>query len=239
MNLSTNPPSAAVTGEPTQPRKFMFDQSFDQLVAKAQGQDRNKPVTLKPEQLEQIKREAYDQGFAAAQASAQEAEAAQHTRLLARIDEQVTRALHKMDAMRGDQDQALRGIIMAIARKILPGFAMRHGLDEVEAMLTAVIGVMQHEPRLVVRVHETQLDAINTKLGSIVAQKAYSGKVVVLADAELGAGDCRVEWADGGIERKADDVWQQIEAIVNPTDVNSADTSGDGATATPDHSPSL
>ena len=50
-------------------------------------------------------------------------------------------------------------------------------------MLGDVIAEMVHEPRLVVRVHESQFDAVNARIHDITAQKAYAGKVVVLADA--------------------------------------------------------
>jgi flagellar assembly protein FliH len=75
---------------------------------------------------------------------------------------------------------------------------------------------MVHEPRLVVRVNEAQFDVLNDKISALAGQKAYAGKVVVLADAEIAAGDCRIEWADGGMERNTATMMQKIEKAVAP-----------------------
>jgi flagellar assembly protein FliH len=76
---------------------------------------------------------------------------------------------------------------------------------------------MAREPRLVVRVHEDQFDAVNERVQEIATQRAYAGKVIVLADPDTVPGDCRVEWADGGIERNTAAVWSAVEQTVHPT----------------------
>lgn len=211
--MSTNPPAT----EATPMRKFMFDQSFDQIAANLRAQDANKPVTLKPNQIEQIKREAYDSGFAAGKQAAQEEGLARQTTMLGQIEEQLTRLFHHVDHAQHEQEGELRRVIIAIARKFLPGYLAKHGMDEIQAMLDNVIGEMRHEPRLVVRVQENELEALTAKINEIAAQKAYSGKVVVLADADIGEGDCRIEWADGGAERKTANLWKTIEDILTPS----------------------
>ena len=42
----------------------------------------------------------------------------------------------------------------------------------------------------------------------------FSGRVVVVAEARIGPADARIEWADGGVERNTEQVWQEIEAII-------------------------
>ncbi len=45
-------------------------------------------------------------------------------------------------------------------------------------------------------------------------EKAYEGKVVILGDADLGPSDCRIEWADGGIERDVRALWEEIDHVL-------------------------
>ena len=217
--MFTNPtsPASDTMAETAPIRKFMFDRSFEPGVAHAP--ERNaKPVLMKPEQIEQLKREAYDQGFAAGKQNGLDEQIERQNTTLARAEEQVTRLVQNLAALAADQEARLRKIIMAIARKILPSFTARQGVEEISTLLSTVIAEMRHEPRLVVRVNEAEFDAINTKLEQISVQKAYSGKLVVLADAEIGRGDCRVEWADGGTERNALVLWKEIETIIAPQD---------------------
>ena len=39
----------------------------------------------------------------------------------------------------------------------------------------------------------------------------FGGRLLLIADEGLGPGDCRLEWADGGIERQAQRTWVEIE----------------------------
>ena len=232
MNLFTEPtPSASATsmGNPTSEtvplRKFMFDQSFEQAVNGKPMPERNtKPVLMKPEQIEQLKREAYDAGFAAGKIAGQNEQIERQTTAIARAEEQITRLVQGMDDWRVQVEGRMRNLALAIARKVLPSFTAQHGVEEIGGMLCHVVAEMRHEPRLVVRVHESEFDAINNKLGDITLQKAYSGKVVVLADPEIHSGDCRIEWADGGTERNSAKLWKDIEAVVSPQSASSQTT---------------
>jgi len=177
-----------------------------------------KPVTLKPEQMDALKKEFYDAGFAEGQKTSGDSQAKKTADLLAHIDQRMAALAETMQSLQQEQDQQTRRIALAVARKILPDFTAKNGLQEIEAMLTAAVAEMMHEPRLVVRVNESQFDSVNGKVQDITAQKAYAGKVVVLADAEIAIGDCRVEWADGGMERNAEAAWKDVEKVVAPED---------------------
>src|ERR1700722_15658212 len=202
-NLFTNATLSPPMTELPSIRKFLFEQSFDQLMhgTDALRTPERKPVTLKPEQVDALKKEAYDRGFAEGKKAGADEQTSHMTALLARLDERLTHMAGAIHTLRQEYEQKARQIALAVARKILPDFVAKNGLQEIESMLHAAITEMAHEPRMVVRVHESQFDALNTKIQDIAVQKAYAGKVVVLADAQIAAGDCRGEWADGGMER--------------------------------------
>jgi flagellar assembly protein FliH len=193
----------------------MFDHSFEGATAANKPAER-KPVTLKPEQVDALKQESYDAGFEAGRKAGINDQTQRLMGLVTTIGERLTTAIDLMLQQRQQQDQQLHQIVMAVARKILPDFSARHGLQEIDAMLTQAISEMVHEPRIVVRTHDSEFEAINARITEITTQKAYAGKVVVLADPEIALGDCRVEWADGGIERKTEATWSAVEQIITP-----------------------
>ena len=43
----------------------------------------------------------------------------------------------------------------------------------------------------------------------------FDGKIVILAEDGMVDGDCRLEWADGGVERSAAKLSAQIETAVH------------------------
>lgn len=202
------------TGEAGAPRKFMFERSFD--ASSGPRVPERKPVTLKPEQYDALRKEGYDEGFAAGRQAGLDDQAQRLMLLLNNVGGKIDAMLGQMQALRQESETGMRQMALAIARKFVPDFSTRHGVAEIEAMLSAIISEMMHEPRLVVRVHESQFDALDEKITQIAAQKAYTGKIVVMASNEIAAGDCLIEWSDGGMERNAAMLWDKIEQTVTP-----------------------
>ena len=192
----------------------MFERSFDGQTGTRAPE--RKPVTLKPEQYDALKKESFDAGFAAGHKAGLEEHDAQFASLVDLIGNKIEHLLQNAQAFQKQSEEGMRRIALAISRKFLPDFITRNGTQEIEAILSEVMTEMIHEPRLVVRIHESQFDTLNEKINTLATQKAYAGKVVVLADAEIAVGDCRIEWADGGMERNTEATWNQIENVVAP-----------------------
>ena len=51
------------------------------------------------------------------------------------------------------------------------------------------------------RVNDALYAAAREKLDDIVRARSFEGRLVVLAEPDIAVGDCRIEWADGGINR--------------------------------------
>jgi flagellar assembly protein FliH len=102
-------------------------------------------------------------------------------------------------------------LALAIVRKLHPTLVERHGLAEIEAILGQCLESLKQEPRLVAYVNSARLDALQERLGQLSAASGFEGRVVLIGDDAMGQSDCRVEWADGGVEREAGRIWRTIE----------------------------
>ncbi len=121
-------------------RKFMFEQSFEGMVGgKALPERSNKPVLMKPEQIEQLKREAYDAGFAVGKVAGQEEQIERQTGAITRAEEQITRLIQNIDAWRQEQETRMRSLALSIARKVLPAYTAQHGVEEIGGVLAQVV----------------------------------------------------------------------------------------------------
>lgn len=114
----------------------------------------------------------------------------------------------KLEGMASEQEkQALAAQELAVRtsaatlKKCWPQIVQHLGLDNIEKTIRQAMEYNAEEMRIVVRVHDTMLDAIVERLYKIQAQQAFAGKVIVLSDDSVVAGDCKIEWADGGMER--------------------------------------
>jgi flagellar assembly protein FliH len=102
-------------------------------------------------------------------------------------------------------------LAMAIVKKLHPALVERQGLAEIEAVLGQCLESLKQEPRLVAYVHSARLDALQERLTQLSASAGFEGRVVLIGDDAMGQSDCRVEWADGGVEREAGRIWRTIE----------------------------
>lgn len=102
-------------------------------------------------------------------------------------------------------------LALAIVRKLHPALVERQGLAEIEAVLVQCLESLKQEPRLVAYVHSVRLDALQERLTQLSASSGFDGRVVLIGDDAMGESDCRVEWADGGVEREAGRIWRAVE----------------------------
>jgi flagellar assembly protein FliH len=76
--------------------------------------------------------------------------------------------------------------------------------------LPLVIG----EARIVVRLAEPLVEHIKSRMDDMAMEAGFMGKVVLLGDERIAPGDCRIEWANGGIERRADSIKEDIAKTI-------------------------
>lgn len=104
------------------------------------------------------------------------------------------------------------GVAVAMCRKALPTLAAQNALSEIAGHVTRTLADVHGEPRVVVRVAEENLAALQARIDEIAA--GFDGKIVLLVDDQLALTDCHVMWADGGSERDVQRTWSEIDKAV-------------------------
>ena len=200
-------------------RKFLFETDFTKAEVRAENGEM-RPVTAKPlvqmteEELAALKAEAFSQGRAQGAEEARLGAETLAAQSLARIEERLKTAMTELDmAKDAISRDAVQAAIFTV-RKIAPGFAKNANLAEIEALVASCLGSVLDEPRVVVRVHDSLLDILKDRVADLAERAGFGGRVVLIADDNLNAADCRVEWADGGAERDTEWLWSQIEGVV-------------------------
>lgn len=194
----------------TSHQRFMFGTSFDPEAMKAEQQKKAPPVFTE-EQVAIAKEQSYGQGFVAGKEAAMNELQSQQNEILTHIQIVFERMADEVWKMAAQKKQAAVDIALAIARKIVPDFVLRHGQQEILAAVEATVTEMINEPRMVLRVSEAQFDDISREINALTSRIGYGGKMIILADNTLRADDCRLEWADGGMERSINLTWSELE----------------------------
>lgn len=114
------------------------------------------------------------------------------------------------------QQDAMR-VALAAFRHVLPTYLARNGHSEIDATIQQFLAEKHRESRLVIRVADGLLDALQSRIDSLATQQGYGGKIILLADNSLGIGDVKIEWADGGAERNTRKLVDSIETTLTTT----------------------
>ncbi len=223
MSSSTNPPT-------TQTRRYQFDLDFEEervrlaelrqeeLIRQAQSLEAvtEEPLaTFNEVQLSQARQESfqlgYDQGLLDAKKSIEK-------QLIDLIERMALKLRHLIEEEEKRatiaQELALRTTVASL-KKIWPQFMTALGAETVEETIRHALEMNSQETRVVVRVHDTLLDAVVASLPQLQEQQAFAGKIIVLADDNVMVGDCKVEWADGGLERLSRTLSQQLDHVLD------------------------
>jgi flagellar assembly protein FliH len=102
-------------------------------------------------------------------------------------------------------------VAVAVARKLCSELILREPLGEITALVSNCFSHLVSTPHLVVRVNDSLYEIARERIERLARQNGFEGRLVILAEPEIESGDCKIEWADGGVvlERAA------IEAKIN------------------------
>src|SRR5262249_6028801 len=92
-------------------------------------------------------------------------------------------------------------VAVAVARKLAPSLIARQPLAEIAALATECFNELLKAPHVVVRVNEGLYASARENLEDIARARGFEGRLVVLGEPDIPLGDCRIEWADGGLKR--------------------------------------
>ncbi len=105
-------------------------------------------------------------------------------------------------------------IAVAVARKLCSELTAREPLAEIIALVADCFSHLVATPHLVVRVHDQLYEAARAQIDRLAAQCGFQGRLVILAEPTIATGDCKIEWADGGVVLERATIDAKINELV-------------------------
>jgi flagellar assembly protein FliH len=190
------------------PAKFLFDVDFA-----APDKSRERPATAAEiaQKIADAEAKGYRNGYDAAQREAK----AESDRRAALALEEIAIAIKgiamRFSGIEARMETEAVDVAVAVARKLCGELISREPLGEITALVADCFSHLVSTPHLVVRINDSLYEGAREKIERLAAQSGFEGRLVILAEPDIATGDCRIEWADGGVvlERGA------IEAKIN------------------------
>jgi flagellar assembly protein FliH len=190
------------------PAKFLFVVDF------ASPDKAGAPAITPAEIAEKVanaEAQAYRAGFDAAQREAKAESDRRAALALEEIGVAIKGIASRFSGIEARMETEAVDVAVAVARKLCGELIAAEPLGEITGLVSDCFSHLVSTPHLVVRIHDSLYEAAREKIERLAAQSGFEGRLVILAEPEIATGDCRIEWADGGVvlERAA------IEAKIN------------------------
>jgi flagellar assembly protein FliH len=157
---------------------------------------------------------AYRDGYDAGQREAK----AESDRRSALALEEIKIAIQGIAARFGGVERRMEteavDVAVAVARKLCSRLIAAEPLGEVTALATECFSHLVATPHLVVRVNDQLYEAARERIERLAKPSGFQGRLVILAEPDIPTGDCKIEWADGGVVLERAAIEAKIDELV-------------------------
>ncbi len=192
----------------TSTAKYMFDEDF------ATGEKPTITMMEAERRRQDAEAQAYRKGFAAGQAQAQGEAAQRVAGALALIADGLQRLDSALRGIEGRLETEAVEVAVAVAAKLAPQLISRQPFEEISALATECFHQQVATPHIVVQVAADIYDIARDKLEEVARSRGFDGRLMVTANPAMAPGDCRIEWADGGVIRDQAATLAAIDEVV-------------------------
>ena len=193
------------------PAKFLFDMDFS---APEKCRERAATASEIAQQIAAAEARAYRDGFDAAMREAR----AESDRRAALALEEIGIALGgiatRFSGIETRMETEAVDVAVAVARKLCSELIAGEPLGEITGLVSDCFSHLVSTPHLVVRINDSLYELARERIERLAKQSGFEGRLVILAEPEIVTGDCRIEWADGGVVLERAAIEAKISELV-------------------------
>jgi flagellar assembly protein FliH len=175
--------------------KYLFDEDF------ASGEKPTITMVEHERRRADAESQAYRNGYTAGQEQAQQETAQRVAGALSVIADALGRLDSGLTAIEARHETEAVEVAVAVGAKLAPELVAREPFAEISALATECFHQLVSTPHVAVRIAENIYEPAKEKIAEIARARGFEGRLEVISDKTLLPGDCRIEWADGGMVR--------------------------------------
>ena len=193
------------------PAKFLFDTDFS-------APDRRREKLATPAEIAQkiatAEARAYRDGFDAAKREAKAESDRRAALALEEIGIAIQAIATRFSGIETRMETEAVDVAVAVARKLCSELIASEPMGEITSLVAECFSHLVSTPHLVVRINDSLYEGARERIEKLAAQSGFQGRLVILAEPDIETGDCRIEWADGGVVLERATIEAKISELV-------------------------
>jgi flagellar assembly protein FliH len=193
------------------PAKFLFDTDFG---APDKARERAATALEIAQKVAAAEAHAYRDGYDAGQREAKAESDRRSALALEEIGSAIKVIAQRFSGIETRMETEAVDVAVAVARKLCSELIAGEPLGELTGLVSECFSHLVSTPHLVVRIHDSLYEAARERIERLAKQSGFEGRLVILAEPEIQTGDCRIEWADGGVVLERGAIEEKINELV-------------------------
>jgi len=193
------------------PAKFLFDHDF---AAPDVAKERAASAIEVAQQIAEAEARAYRAGFDAARNEAKAESDRRAALALEEIGISIRSIASRFATIEERMETEAVDVALAVARKLCTELVAAEPLTEMMALVSDCFRHLTSTPHIVVRINDALYEAARAQIEHLAKRSGFEGKLVILAEPEIPSGDCKIEWADGGVTLDRASIEAKINELV-------------------------
>jgi flagellar assembly protein FliH len=193
------------------PAKFLFDVDFS-------APDKSRERAATPAEIAQkiaaAEARAYRDGYDAGQREAKAESDRRAALALEEIGIGIKGIAARYAGIESRMETEAVDVAVAVARKLCSQLIAAEPLGEITGLVSDCFSHLVSTPHLVVRINDSLYEAARERIDRLAKQSGFEGRLVILAEPNIETGDCRIEWADGGVVLERAAIEAKIDELV-------------------------
>ena len=165
--------------------------------------------------LEQARAEAHQLGLDEGRELQANIENRRIGEALDRVAAELPMLIRNLQAIEDDARREALTFAKIFAEKLAGRLIERSPMAPIEATARAILDDLRGAAHVAIRVAPALVDPCKNRLTLLMRENGIEPKLFVFPDPEIAVGDCRIEWADGGIVRERDKLEYLIDKSID------------------------
>jgi flagellar assembly protein FliH len=191
------------------PAKFLFDTDFA-----APARERPATPAEVAQKVSDAEGRAYRNGYDTALREAKVESDRRSAAALQEIGNAIKAIAARFSGIESRMETEAVDVAVAVARKLANELIAREPLGEVTALVADCFAQLVSTPHIVVRINDALYEAAHARIEALAKQSGFAGRLIILAEPGIATGDCRIEWADGGVVLERASIEAKISELV-------------------------
>jgi flagellar assembly protein FliH len=193
------------------PAKFLFDNDFS---APDRSRERAATAAEIAQKVAAAEARAYREGLEAGQREAKAESDRRSALALEEIKIAMQGIASRFAGVETKMETEAVDVAVAVARKLCSQLIAAEPLGEITGLVAECFSHLVATPHLVVRINDQLYDTAHQRIEQLAKASGFQGRLVILAEPEIATGDCRIEWADGGVVLERATIDAKINELV-------------------------